>query len=142
MLFTLPYQTLNEISLCKMYERTFASFGILKAATMTFNVLRNMALDLCKWIEVSQKRAASVSWLISFFLKKSCNFFFFKLGDTSQQTMYLHLRQQLRYILLLAKFGMMIQKRQFEVSEGHGCVPNFKFCLRSQFFLMLSIPLF
>ena len=77
MLFTLPYQTLNEISLCKMYERTFASFGILKAATMTFNVLRNMALDLCKWIEVSQKRAASVSWLISFFFKKKVVIFFF-----------------------------------------------------------------
>lgn len=69
MLFTLPYQTLNEISLCKMYERTFARFEFLKAATLKVNILRNVALDLCKYIEVSQKRAASVSWLIS--LKKS-----------------------------------------------------------------------
>ena len=68
MLFTLPYQTLNEISLYKMYERTFAKFEILKAATMKFNVLRNVALDLCKYIEVLQKHAASVSWLSS--LKK------------------------------------------------------------------------
>jgi len=58
-----------------MYECTFARFEILKAATMTFNVLRNVTLDLCKCIEVSQKRAASVSWLISFKKKKVGIFF-------------------------------------------------------------------
>jgi hypothetical protein len=44
-----------------MYERTFARFEFLKAATLKVNILRNVALDLCKYIEVSQKRAASVS---------------------------------------------------------------------------------
>jgi len=43
-----------------MYECIFARFEILKALKMKFDVLRNVALDLCKCIEVSLKRAASV----------------------------------------------------------------------------------
>jgi hypothetical protein len=72
-----------------MYERTFARFEILEEVTIKVNILRNVALDLCKCIEVSRKRAASVSWLISF--KKNW-YIFLKLGDTSQQTVCLHLR--------------------------------------------------
>ena len=48
-----------------MYERTFARFEILQAVTKKFNMLWNVTLDWCKFIDVSQEPAAYVPWVVS-----------------------------------------------------------------------------
>jgi hypothetical protein len=58
-----------------MYERTFARFEILQAVTKKFNMLWNVTLDWCKFIDVSQEPAAYVPWVVS---KKKCSWCFFK----------------------------------------------------------------
>ena len=93
-----------------MYERTSARFEILRAVTIKFNVLRNVTLDLRKCINVSQERAAPVPWVICRKKFSWCFFkvlgrekfgkyvmltgklMFLKLDDTSQHTLYLHIR--------------------------------------------------